>query len=320
MNRIRLSMCLLVGWALFSTAGSYFSEAAAQEASEDYSVIPTAELFLLEGSPDRPFRQPTDVAVCPKDLIYVMDGLNSRVAVFSNSGDYQFSFGSPGSGLGQMDMPVGIGISPSGNVYVADSGNHRIQIFGPKGKFIRAFPLKTGDKADPTDVLPSRLKNYCYVIDNDNHQVQVVDATTGRHIKSWGRHGKNIGEFRYPATIASDGHNHIYVVDVMNSRVQTFDPYGDEAREISGWGVKLGKVFRPKGVALSEDERIFISDSYMETIQVFRSRGDLFGVIGDKGGDIRRFTTPTNIVLDKNDRLYVVETRANRVTVLQLEK
>ena len=273
---------------------------------------------MLTGSPEVPFRQPTDVAVGPEGRIYVMDGVNSRVAVFSSAGTYRYSFGSPGEGPGEMRMPVGIGVSPSGEVYVADSGNHRIQVFGPTGAFVRAFGLTTGEKGDPTDVLPARLKNFCYVVDNDSHQVHLHDGTTGSHVKTWGEHGKNIGEFRYPATIAADGHNHVYVVDVMNARVQTFDPYGNNAREISGWGVKAGKVFRPKGVTLDKDERIYVTDSYMGIVQVFRKRGELIGILGDPEGKILKLSGPTNVTLDREGRLFVVETRASRVSTFRI--
>ena len=286
--------------------------------SQERKTVPVKKLFQLEGSPGKPFRQPTDVAVDPHGNILVMDGLNSRVSVFDGNGNHLRDFGASGEGPGQMLMPVGLGVSPSGEVFVADSGNHRIQVFTSSGKLLRSFGLKAGGKADPTDVMPLAFKNFCYVVDNDNHEVQVYDATTGAHVTNWGGHGKNLGEFRYPATIATDAYNNVYVVDVMNSRVQTFDPFGNEAREIAGWGVRLGKVFRPKGIALDRQGRIFVSDSYLEIIQVFHNRGEFLGILGDKDGNIQRFITPTNIVLDSRGRLLVTETRANRVSVYQV--
>jgi len=184
-----VSLCLL----LLSCRGAQGDEGA------DRSIVPTKELFVLNGSPGIPFRQPTDVAVDADQSIFVMDGMNSRVAVFDKQGGYMYSFGTRGSAPGQMLMPVGLGISPSGDVFVADSGNHRIQVFSRDGVFLRSFPLTTGDKGDPTDVLPAPFENFCYVCDNDNHQVQVYDAKSGQFVLSWGGKGKNLGEFRYPS-------------------------------------------------------------------------------------------------------------------------
>jgi len=301
-----LLICVLLG------AGPL--QARAQETRR----IASKKLFEIRGTPDRPFRQPTDVAVDARGRIYVLDGLNGRVAVFDERGAYLRDLGTPGHGPGQLYMPVGLGLSPAGDVFVADSGNHRIQVFSPDGAFLRSFRLKNGERADPTDVLPLALKNRCYVVDNDNHQIQVYDTRTGGFIEEWGAHGKNLAEFRYPATIAADPGNNLYVVDVMNARVQTFNPFGGEAREIAGWGVKLGKLFRPKGVAVDREGRVYVSDSYMEIVQVFEKRGVFLGVLGDGQGHIRRFTTPTNVLIDPRGRLLVVETRANRVSVCEV--
>jgi DNA-binding beta-propeller fold protein YncE len=282
------------------------------------NTLPVKKLFQIQGTPERPFRQPTDVAVDSRGRIVVLDGLNSRVAVFDANGNHLLDFGSPGSGPGQMRMPVGLGVSRSDELFVADSGNHRIQVFSSSGKLLRTFPLKNGEKADPTDVMPLALKNSVYVVDNDNHQIQVYNAATGAYMTGWGGHGKNLGEFRYPATIAADPDNNVFVVDVMNARVQTFDPLGNDAREIGGWGVNPGKLFRPKGVAVDPKGRIYVSDSYMEIVQVFDHRGTFLGILGDGGAKLERFRTPTNIVVDSRGRLYVAETRADRISVYQV--
>jgi DNA-binding beta-propeller fold protein YncE len=294
-----------------------YGRAGADERAE-WVILPAEELFVLKGSPGMPFRQPTDVAVDGDHRIFVLDGVNSRVAVFDEQGRHLYNFGTRGSAPGQMLMPVGIGISSSGEVFVADSGNHRIQVFSRQGGFLRLFPLVTGEKGDPTDVLPAPFKNFCYVCDNDNHQVQVYDATSGEFVLAWGGKGKNLGEFRYPSTMTSYDRNRVYVVDVINARVQTFDPYGEQAWEVAVWGIASDRLFRPKGVALDKRGRIFVSDSYMGIIKVFLPGGDLFGYIGDSKGKRRKFTTPTNIILDGKERLLVVETRANRVTVCRM--
>jgi DNA-binding beta-propeller fold protein YncE len=310
----------VIAWALAACLLSLSLQEVLAKEPGQWEVLPAEELFVLKGSPNMPFRQPTDVAVDPEHRIFVMDGLNSRVVVFDAEGGYLYSFGARGSAPGEMLMPVGMGISPSGEVFVADTGNHRIQVFSPAGGFQRLFPLVTEEKGDPTDVLPSSFNNLCYVCDNDNHQVQVYDATSGQYVAGWGGKGKNLGEFRYPATLAMDSGNNLYVVDVMNARVQTFDPHGERAWEVAVWGVSLDRLFRPKGVAIDGSKRILVSDSYAGIIKVFLPGGDLFGFVGDAKGETRRFTTPTNIVLDPRGRLLVVETRASQVSVYRIKK
>lgn len=318
MSMKRFARGLLFGTAILLLYPLLFPAGTTAQESREWEAISTEPLFALSGSLGTPFRQPTDVAVGPKGRIFVMDGLNSRVAVFDQGGSFLYGFGSRGQGAGQMLLPVGIGISTTGEVFVADTGNHRIQVFRPDGGYLRSFPLITKEKADPTDVYPSPYRGLCYICDNDNHQVHVHDAESGAHLESWGGRGKNLGQFRYPATITSDRKNDIYVVDVMNARVQTFDSMGNAAREVVTWGISAGSLFRPKGVAVDGERRIFVSDSYRGTIQVFSSKGDFIGFVADEGGRVRNFETPTNIVLNETGRLLVVETRANRVAVLRV--
>ncbi|MEW6440518.1 MAG: NHL repeat-containing protein [bacterium] len=310
-----LFLPLFLGSALFFGPAAAGQDVGSGKGSGGAPVVRAEEIFVLTGSPGAPFRQPTDVAVDRGLRLHVLDGLNGRVVVFDRDGRYIRSFGSVGSGPAELLMPVGIGISPSGEVYVADSGNHRLQVFGPDGRWLRSLALATGGKADPTDVLVSPAGDLCYVCDNDNHQIQVYDTATGALRRRWGGYGKNLGEFRYPATLAGDDRDQIYVVDVLNARVQTFDQQGRRGREIAVWGVGLERVFRPKGVALDRKRRAFVSDSYEGLIKVFENSGPLAGVVGDGNGDARKFAAPTNLVIDAAERLAVVETRASRVSV-----
>ncbi len=75
------------------------------------------------------FNRPTDVAWGPDGSIYIADGYNnSRVVKISKDGVWQKSFGTFGSGDGQMNVVHSIAADKD-HVYVADRGNSRIQVF-----------------------------------------------------------------------------------------------------------------------------------------------------------------------------------------------
>src|SRR5438477_10312000 len=81
------------------------------------------------------FRQPTDVAWDSEGNIYITDGyINSRVAKYDKNGDWVKSFGTPGSGQGQFNLPHAIVIDRNNNLYVGDRSNHRVQVFDTDGK------------------------------------------------------------------------------------------------------------------------------------------------------------------------------------------
>jgi DNA-binding beta-propeller fold protein YncE len=215
---------------------------------------------------------------------------------------------------------MGIDISESGDVYIADTGNHRIQVFDLKGNFKHMFSVKSGPDerpSDPVDVLVSKLNNYLYISDNDNHKIRVYRQNGERDFE-WGKLGEGPGEFRFPAMMAINMYNEVFVVDVLNTRAQKFDPFGKYISDISSWGVLPGKLFRPKGITVDKDNRVFISDSYMGVIQVFTDLGRFIGVIC-KDGKKRQFVTPVGILIDKNNRLLIVEMRENRITVLKIK-
>jgi DNA-binding beta-propeller fold protein YncE len=97
----------------------------------DGSTVPS----ITHGGP--PFNRPTIVAVAPNGELYVSDGYgNCRVHRFSASGELVQSWGDPGTGPGQFNLPHGIWVLPDERVLVADRENDRIQVFSPSGEYI----------------------------------------------------------------------------------------------------------------------------------------------------------------------------------------
>jgi len=269
------------------------------------------------------FLQPSDVEVAPDGKIYVVDGVNNAIKVFHKNGNFAFSFGVKGNRDGQLLFPLGIDIGDSGKVYVADSGNHRLQIFTARGKFLRkvVIPSVDGKKADPTDVAVDEKRNRCFVVDNDNHTIVTYELNSLKYLNNFGVPGGEKREFRYPFLIDIDASGFLYIVDVVNTRLQVFNSQGHFVNIIGGWGVEKGNFFRPKGVAVDQDGLVCVGDSYMNVIQVFQSNSWFHSVVANTATKkIHKFDSPVGISIDKNNRLYVVEMFANRVGVYQIEE
>jgi len=281
-------------------------------------LIPARIVFDISGQ----LNKPSDVSVSKNGLIYVVDGVNHTIKIFSRKGTLVSSFGRKGSGSGEFRSPLGIDIDDSDKVYIADSGNHRVQIFSAKGSYIAEIklPPRNDHGADPTDVAVDNVNKKCYISDNDNHRILAYDLAKLTLINTYGRHGAGRDRFRYPFLMALGKGQNLYVVDVINTRVQVLNSQGSFVAEIGGWGVEKGEFFRPKGVAIDKHSRVYVSDSYTGVIQVFESNGDFYGALGDPAtGKVQKFRTPMGLFVDHNNRLYVVETLANKVSVYQLE-
>lgn len=283
----------------------------------DLPIIASRHLFDIQSG----FLHPSDVTVGAKGQIYVLDGVNDRVKVFSSNGKYLSSFGSPGTGNGGFNHPLGIDSVKEGSIYVADTGNRLIQVFTATGQFKFQFPVEVKDSPrppDPVDVVVDDELDRCYVIDNDNHRVLLYPKEGSRLLKVWGVSGEKPGEFHFPFLGALDNQSHLYVVDVLNTRVQAFNPEGRAMAYIGKWGVDRGQFYRPKGVTVDGKDRIYVSDSYLGVIQVFKRFRKFLGVLGNGDNQLLRFKTPVGIYIDDNFRLYVVEMLLNKVSVYQL--
>jgi DNA-binding beta-propeller fold protein YncE len=274
-------------------------------------------LFDIENN----FKQPSDVSVSKNGLIYVVDGVNNKIQTFDQKGKFLFSFGEKGTSKGKFQFPLGIDIDTRGRVYVADSGNHRVQIFNSTGGFLSSIKIASQNdvNADPTDVAVDEIADRIYVVDNDNHSILVYDLQSHVLIETLGVPGTDKREFRYPFLMTLDTNKYLYIVDVINTRVQVLSPDGKFVSFIGGWGVEKGELFRPKGVTIDGRERVFVSDSYMGVIQTFKTNGEFHSVLGDAAEKkVKKFNTPTGIFVDSNNRLYVVEMFAERVSVFEI--
>lgn len=281
------------------------------------SQTPSTHLYDITHN----LRQPSDIAVSHDGKIFVVDGVNQSIKAFNQQGIFIFSFGTAGAEPGQLKTPLGIDIDHNGKIYLADSGNSRVQIFSSKGDFLQEIKitLKGSNTPDPTDVAVNSNGKTMFVVDNENHCILKYDVGDGRLLKILGKPGIERMEFRYPFLISSFKDKYIYVVDVINTRVQELTLDGKFVRFIGDWGVEKGQFFRPKGVAVDLTGKVFVSDSYLGVIQIF-SEGIFHSILVDsQTGEIRRFTTPTGIFIDKNNNLYVTEMFKNKISVFRID-
>ena len=73
--------------------------------------------------------QHTGLAIDSRDRVYVGEGNNNRISVFTSEGHLMTSFGLRGGGPGEFEYAAGLAVDSSRVVYVCDHNNSRIQIF-----------------------------------------------------------------------------------------------------------------------------------------------------------------------------------------------
>jgi DNA-binding beta-propeller fold protein YncE len=189
---------------------------------------------------------PADVAVdTDAKEVFAADGYaNRRVVVFdSETGAYKRHWGAYGNkpvdkktppydptkpASQQFGNPVHcIRIDADGLVYVCDRTNNRIQIFRKDGTFIseHVYEKNTRGTGSVYDLAFSsdEGQKFIYMIDGMNGEVRIVDRATKQTLASFGRPGRQVGQFTALHNIAADGQGNIFTSEVnTGQRVQKF--------------------------------------------------------------------------------------------------
>ena len=172
-----------------------------------------------EGGKEGEFNGPCGVTL-HDNQVYVCDSYNHRIQVFDLNLNFARSIGSRGKGRGEFNKPYDVKLDTAGNIYVADFNNSRVQVLDNSGHFIRTL----GDEGERKLSRPSGLHiadKYVYTSDREGNCI-VVYETSGQFVTSFGRGGKNEGEFIDPFCITSCVDSFIHVCDFGNKRVQIF--------------------------------------------------------------------------------------------------
>ncbi len=129
-----------------------------------------------------PFNLPTDIATAPDGSMFMTDGYgNARVHKFAADGTHLFSWGEPGTGPGQFNLPHGIWIDRRGRVLVADRENDRVQVFDQSGTLLTIWPTALIGPAffyvDADDVV--------YIPEHNGGMVSIL-TLDGERLARWG--------------------------------------------------------------------------------------------------------------------------------------
>jgi hypothetical protein len=164
---------------------------------------------------------------------------------------FSTSFGSSGSGDGQLSSPQGVAVnSTSHDLYVADTGNARIDQFTSTGTFIRAFGADVGGSG--------------------------VDVCTSGCVA--GTPGSAPGAFTTPAFISIDNSagpsaGDVYVADSATHLVSKFDSTGNlitawaSGGQLSGSTATDGPFGQLAGVAVDGSGNLFAYDTAAEMFE-----------------------------------------------------
>jgi hypothetical protein len=177
--------------------------------------------------------------------IYAADGYGDhRVAVFDgDTGAIKRIWGAYGKPPTDETLPPHdpeapqfanpvhcIVLGKDGLVYVCDRSNNRVQVFRKDGSFVRQYVLDPATQGpgsvwglafSPLD----KKQNYFVVIDGTNNVIETVRKRDGVVVGSFGRPGRQSGEFHWVHAAAFDSRGNLYTGEVdTGKRLQKWVP------------------------------------------------------------------------------------------------
>jgi uncharacterized protein (TIGR03663 family) len=178
-----------------------------------------------------------------------------------------------------------------------------------------------------------------YVVDSDNHRVQVLNAQ-GTILRAWGSRcdlstgqgcvdpdgdgplAPGDGQFLEPWGIAVSGDGRVYVADTWNHRLQVFDADGAFLAKWGSYGQTASEAhlfYGPRDVAVDASGRVFVTDTGNKRIVVYEREWRLLQQWGGPGTGPSQFKEPVGLAvapangLDFSGTLYVADTWNQRV-------
>ena len=209
---------------------------------EDKSIkvyTPHGELVKEFGSDE--LEGPLGLAVNNKGQLFVVDTDKCKVFVYSEDGEFQYSFGSRGSDLGEFECPVCICIGQDGLVYVGDFGDANNGSDGD-GDDSEDSGDDGDDDGDGGDVDEG---------DKDGgHSRVLVFQQDGQFIQQFGE-----DVLESPQGIATTEDGHIVVTSSDTNKLSIFTPSGECVHEVKDVGLS-----NPCGVVVDKNGFTFVAD------------------------------------------------------------
>ena len=191
-----------------------------------------------------------------------------------------------------FDHPFAIDIAPGGERFVCDrTGVLRCDSQGN----VKCSYRPDSDGFKPAGVVS--VGDTVWVSNDALHRIEVFDAASGRHLRSIGALGSGPGEFNLPRSLARGPTGNVYIVDMLNNRVQVLDQDGNWLRNIGRPGDSVGSFGRPKDVAIGPDGTVFVTDAFSQRVHAFAPDGQPLLAFGEPGSGAGELTLPNGIAV-----------------------
>jgi DNA-binding beta-propeller fold protein YncE len=178
-------------------------------------------------------------------LVWVGGNADNDNAILKFTGDGKFVMQigqiAPSKGSSdttQLGKPAETAVDKDPNdglVYVCDRINNRIQVFKKDGTFVKEWFYEKNTRGNGAvwdiAIWPDPKQTYLLSADGENNEIRVLKRDDGTVVGSFGRNGRNAGQFHWIHAMAVDAKGNVYTAEVdTGKRIQKFRLTSDALR------------------------------------------------------------------------------------------
>ncbi len=235
--------CIIGGMAIDDAGQIYLSFMVQHKMAVYSSKGELIREWGKSGKGDGEFNQPGGIVLYPDGTVYVADQCNHRVQQFTKAGKFLRKWGEHGSEPGQFGGleragsrfagPHFLSMDSQGRLYTTEGVSGRVQQLSAEGKPLLAWGNKTDEPGGFGEYNFGSLKNTFgpigVLVDRHdrvwvsslNDRVQCF-SSDGKFLFGLGGAGSKEGQLTHPHGMAFDSHDHLYIADAGNERIQKF--------------------------------------------------------------------------------------------------
>ena len=273
----------------------------------DYTKIEEKNYQLVTHYGGKKFSRPR-VTTGPNDEVVIADYGNKEVVIFDKDLKLIRTFGQ-GSGDSKLNYPVGVAVGHH-VIAVSEFEDHIVKKYSLQGDYLSKFG--SHGSRDGQFKYPQGLcfnsKGLLYVVDDNNHRVQVFRENNVFLFK-FGSQGRNPGQFQNPRYIAVDTSDRVYVTDWCdNGGICVFSEDGHFIKKIN--------CNKPYAIGIAPGDYIITDDHSNDFLTVLNPTHELVAKLGVRGKGKGQFGRILGIAINNSGAIFVTEYDNHRLQII----
>jgi sugar lactone lactonase YvrE len=285
---------------------NYYTERDFEQSASD-----SAMTVLFGEAPDIVMGRPFDVASDSRNRVYVSDTGAGAVKMFD--------FATNTSKYVELDVQLGavfgLWVDSSDKLYVVDGNLKQVLVFSPEYKYLRSYGSKK-ELGNPTQVALDEQRDRLFISDALKHQVQVYRLSDGSYLQAIGGEEETQAQARLygPQGLAVNHKGHLFVCDMLNSRIVEYDTEGNFVSNFGELGDAIHQFEFPKDLAFDVDGNLHVLDIRKAAMLSYAQDGTflLFTGAGKRTYNNFGFSMPSGIWIDSKNQLFIADQLARR--------